>query len=246
MSAPDRDLIGEYLDQLRASLRVAPDEAELIVAEAEDHLRETAAAALAVGMTEREAQEAAISIFGPVPAVVRAHQTSRGRTAAVAGDAAAATWKLASLLVVATGVAGLAGDIIRAAHPMPQPAVILSSGVVLRHLHHAPIHFMLAVAAAACGAILLTGYSLVRRRQQRQGRLRGPLVTGAFPAVAAGFFCAVVLALLALSWSSPGAPSYPGLFIVAYLALAVGYAVRAARTLRRRGRRQPGTGQVAR
>jgi hypothetical protein len=202
------DLIGEYLDRLRAGLRVPAHEAELILAEAEDHLRETAAAALAVGMTEREAQEAAISVFGPVPAVVRAHQTRRGRTAAVAGDAAAATWKLASLLVVATGVAG--------------------------------------VAAAACGAILLTGYSLVRRRQQRRGRLRGPLVTGAFPAVAAGFFCAVVLALLALSWSNPSAPSYPGLFIVAYLALAVGYAVRAARTLRRRGSRQPGPGQVAR
>jgi hypothetical protein len=82
------DLIGEYLDQLRASLRVAPGEAELIVAEAEDHLRETAAAAMAVGMTEREAQEAAISTFGPVRAVVHAHRTRRGQVAAVAGDAA--------------------------------------------------------------------------------------------------------------------------------------------------------------
>ncbi len=229
-----RDLIGEYLDQLRANLRVAPGEAELIVAEAEDHLRETAAAAVAIGMTEGEAQEAAISTFGPVQAVVRAHQVRRGRIAAVAGDAAAATWKLASLLVLATAAGGLGGDIMRAMHPMPQPVVIMSNPIVLHPLHHAPIHFMVTVAAAVCGAILLTGYSLVRRRQQRRGRLRGPLVGGAFPAVAAGFFCAVILALLGLSWSDPGAPSYPGLFIVAYLAMAIGYAARAARTLRRR------------
>ncbi|HTX27739.1 MAG TPA: hypothetical protein VME19_12055 [Streptosporangiaceae bacterium] len=239
------DPIGEYLDQLRAGLRVSPDEAELIVAEAEDHLRETAAAGLAVGMTEREAQEAAISVFGPVPAVVHAHQTRGGRTAAVAGDAAAATWKLASLLVVATGVGGLAADAVRAIFRMPQPAVIMPSGAVPHSVQHPPIHFMVAVTAAVCGAILLTGFSLVRRRQQRRGRLRGPLVGGAFPAVAAGFFCAVVLALLALAWSGPGVASFPGLFIVAYLALAIGYAVRAARMLRRRGRRQGGPGQAA-
>ena len=54
MSAPDRgetpgDLIEEYLRQLRAGMRLAPAEAELILAEAEDHLRETAAAGLATG-----------------------------------------------------------------------------------------------------------------------------------------------------------------------------------------------------
>jgi hypothetical protein len=65
-------------------------EAELILAEAEDHLRETAAAGLAIGMTEREAQEAAISSFGPVRAVVRAHHARRGwlPAAAEAGLAA--------------------------------------------------------------------------------------------------------------------------------------------------------------
>ena len=40
--------------------------AELIAAETEDHLRETAAAGMAIGMTELEAQQAAISSFGPV------------------------------------------------------------------------------------------------------------------------------------------------------------------------------------
>ena len=74
-----RDLIDAYLDELRRGLRVLPGEAEMILAEAEDHLRETAAAGLAVGMTEREAQEAAISSFGPVRAVTHAPPGPRGR-----------------------------------------------------------------------------------------------------------------------------------------------------------------------
>jgi len=240
MSPAGRDLIGEYLDQLRASLRVAPDEAELIVAEAEDHLRETAAAGLAMGMTELEAQEAAISTFGPVRAVVRAHQVRRGQVAAVAGDAAVATWKLAALLVAAAGVSGLATDAIRAMIPMPQTIESVPSplGVVLAATHRSPFpfpHFLMSVVAVVCGAILLTGYGVVRRRQQRRGRVRGPLLAGAFPVVAAGFFGAVTLSLIGLSFSGPGAGP-PGLFIVVYLALAVGYAARAAWRLRRRRR----------
>lgn len=238
-----RDLIGEYLDRLRAGLRVPPGEAELIVAEAEDHLRETAAAGLAIGMTEREAQEAAISTFGPVRAVVHAHQIRRGRIAAVAGDACAAAWKLGSLLVVTAGAAGLATNVIRAIRPLPQPAVIVNGTHVVIPLHTLPFsHFVISAVAAVCGAILLTGYRLVRRRQRRRGQLGGPLAAAAFPALAAGFFCAVSFALVGLSLS--GSLGLPGLFIVAYLALAVGYAVRAARTLRRR-RRPAAARQVA-
>jgi hypothetical protein len=68
------DLIDGYLAELRASLRRLPQERTAeILAEAEDHLRESVAAGVAIGMTEREAQEAAISAFGSVRAVVRAH-----------------------------------------------------------------------------------------------------------------------------------------------------------------------------
>jgi hypothetical protein len=99
------DLIAGYLEELSAGLRVPAAEAELIAAEAEDHLRETAAAGLAIGMTEREAQEAAISSFGPVQTVVRAHR----RRAVTAGGAALAAWKLAALLATTVGAGGLAG-----------------------------------------------------------------------------------------------------------------------------------------
>jgi len=82
-----RDLIEEYLSDLRRRLELAADEAALVVTEAADHLRETEACGLAAGMTEHEAQLAAISAFGSVTAVVRAHASrlagfARGRTPA--------------------------------------------------------------------------------------------------------------------------------------------------------------------
>jgi hypothetical protein len=70
MSGAAPDLIAGYLEELYAGLRVPAAEAEVIAAEAEDHLRETAAAGIAIGMTELEAQHAALSSFGPVRAVV--------------------------------------------------------------------------------------------------------------------------------------------------------------------------------
>ena len=97
----------EYLSQLRASLRARPAETSRILAEAEDHLRESAAAGLRAGMTEAEAQEAAISAFGPVRVVARAHQTRRARAAAVLGGCAMTSWKLAGLLLLASGTCDL-------------------------------------------------------------------------------------------------------------------------------------------
>jgi hypothetical protein len=60
-----------------------------------------------------------------------------------------------------------------------------------------------------------------------------------FPMVAAGFFSATALTLTTLSGSAPGRPA-TGL-AAAYLALAVGYAIRMARTLGRQRRDQVGT-----
>lgn len=104
MTGAAPDLIAGYLEELCSGLRVPADEADLIVAEAEDHLRETAAAGLAIGMTEVEAQEAAIPSFGPVRAVARAH-----RRRFVTAAAAMAAWKLAALLATTVGAGGPAG-----------------------------------------------------------------------------------------------------------------------------------------
>lgn len=73
--------IDQYLARLRAGLRTPQERAEQILAEAEDHLRESVAAGIAIGMGEREAQEAAMSAFGSVRAVVRAHNLSTGQVA---------------------------------------------------------------------------------------------------------------------------------------------------------------------
>ena len=105
MTVAAPDLIAGYLAEMGAGLWVPAAEAELILAEAEDHLRETAAAGLAAGMTELEAQQAAISSFGPVRAVIWAHRRRR----VTARDAALAAWKLAALLATTVGAGGLAG-----------------------------------------------------------------------------------------------------------------------------------------
>jgi hypothetical protein len=260
MSEAGSDLIAGYLDQMRAGLRVPTTEAELLLAEAEDHLRETAAARRAVGMTEREAQEAAISSFGPVRAVVRAHHARRGWLAAAA-EASLAAWKLAAILLLTSGVTGLAIDTILRIWP---PVVTMTPGsqtpcwpclptqaaVIIN-----PVWLAWAVAAVG-GAILLAGCGLILRVRRRRGR--GMLLGGFFPMVAAGFFGAIALALTTLSAGGVGVPvpgglapapgvavaDYPAvavcLAVAAYLALAVGYAIRMARTLRRERRDQVG------
>jgi hypothetical protein len=245
-----RDPIGEYLDQLRAGLRTGlrsglwagPQEAELIVAEAEDHLRETAAAGLAIGMTEREAQEAAISIFGPVRAVVRAHHTRRGRLAA-AGEAGLVVWKLAAILLLTSGVTGLAITAINTIWPtfvlVPEPGVCWPCSpqdFVLVPVGVSDSLWLAWTAATAGGAILLAGCGLSLRLRQRRGR--GMLLGGLFPMAAAGFFGAIALALTPLSAS--GVRLATGL-AAACLTLAAGYAIAMARTLRRQRRDQIGT-----
>jgi hypothetical protein len=238
-----RDPIGEYLDQLRAGLRTGPEEAELILAEAEDHLRETAAAGLAIGMTERDAQEAAISIFGPVRAVVAAHHARRGRLAA-AGEAGLATWKLASILLLTSGVSGLAIAIINTIWApvvlVPNPGVcwpcLPGQAFVPVRIGVSDSVWLAWAVATVGGAILLAGCGLALRLRRRRGR--GMLLGGLFPMVAAGFFGAIALALTPLSAS--GVKLATGL-AAAYLALAAGYAIRMARTFRRQRRDQVGT-----
>jgi len=71
--------VEDYLRQLRASLRTRPEETIRILAEAEDHLRESVAAGQAAGLTETEAAEAAISRFGTVRAVAARTRTRAAR-----------------------------------------------------------------------------------------------------------------------------------------------------------------------
>jgi hypothetical protein len=213
MSDP-RDLVEAYLSDLRARLELAPEEAELVVAEAEDHLRETAACGLATGMTEHEAQLAAISAFGSVTAVVRAHASRpagfiRGRTpAAILGDLILAGWKLAGIGLITVGISGLVvllmNIAVGRAFTGQAPAGVsfqkadcaywmslwpgAHTCATAHMLEASSDAFVLRVAAGVMGAALLVLYSIVRYVQRR--RERGPVVVlaGYFPLLAAGVF----------------------------------------------------------
>ena len=166
MSGAASDLIGGYLAELRAGLRVPAAEAELIAAEAEDHLRETATAGMAIGMTELEAQQAAISSFGPVRAVVRAHR----RRIVTVGGAAMAAWKLAALLATTVGVGGLAGMgiftyLTRSAPGGPGPV---------------PTVLVVYAAMAAGGLVLLATRRLTGHGAPRRDRLSPGLTASCF------------------------------------------------------------------
>jgi hypothetical protein len=267
------DPIEEYLDQLRAGLRTRPQEADLIVAEAEDHLRETAAAGLAIGMTEREAQEAAISVFGPVRTVARAHHAHRDWLAA-AGEAGLAAWKLAAVLLLTSRVTGLAIATIQTIWPPvvglpnngvcwpclpPQGSANMppqgSANILWLAWSVNPL-WLAWGGTAVGGAILLAGCGLTLRLRLRlrRGRGHGMLLNGYFPMVAAGLFSIIALALALTTLNGGGVSgsaagpipvTVPGPFsslgIPAYLAVAVGYAIRMAWKLRRQRRDQVGT-----
>jgi uncharacterized membrane protein len=113
--------VEEYLRELRASLRTPPEETSRILAEAEDHLHESVAAGLAAGLTQTEAAEAAISSFGSVRAVVRAHQTRRGRAAGVLKRLAMAAWLTAGIVLTSVFALSLAMLVIGLVETGPPP-----------------------------------------------------------------------------------------------------------------------------
>jgi hypothetical protein len=263
MSGASTDLIAGYLAELRAGLWVSADEAELIVAEAEDHLRETASVGIEIGMTELEAHQAAISSFGPVRAVVRAHR----RRTVTAGDAVMAAWKLTGLLAAVVGAGGLAAvfllhsPLVWATGVQMVPA---SPGVCQCSINAVPITgpavLALPFAAMTAGGLaLLATRRLATRRLGRRGTSgRGPLSS----AVTASFFLLVTALLLAVNVSGVGAvtqvggwttpissgsstttvPLVPGVIVAGCLAVAVGYGLQTALRLVRRA---PGSGAPA-
>ena len=117
MSSPDGGPVEQYLDDLYARLRCAPRDARRILAEAEDHLREAVTDGLAAGLTRTEAEEQAVSGFGSVRAVVRAHDRAAGRLPgrAVLFDLTLAGLKLGgigALAVAASGLVALAMNLL--------------------------------------------------------------------------------------------------------------------------------------
>src|ERR1700722_9122178 len=109
----ERDQIAEYRDRLRSGLLASRGRTQLILDEAEDHLRESAAAGMAAGLTEAEAQRAAIASFGSVRAVVGAPAAARhGAAIATMTEVVLAGWQLVAIYLLADFVAGLAWQLV--------------------------------------------------------------------------------------------------------------------------------------
>jgi len=252
------DPVEAYLDQLHVSLRTTPREARRIIAEAEDHLRESVAAGLAAGLTEREAQEAAISSFGSVRAVVRAH-ARRFPPAAVFGELVMAAWKLTAiglLAVAGSGLVALAMNVLlgrqfvggNAAMSETIPAaachywmsiwrgaVSCSQAAMLENSSDA---VSLRLLALVPGLALLEGYVLARRYQRKRGWLRDVLPDGFVPTVAACLFAVLAAGLtwVGISTTSSGLNGGPGTYLsgaIAALAVAIGFLPALRRTLLR-------------
>lgn len=75
--------IDDYLAKLRKGLSGLPD-CDDSVAEAEDHLRETADAFVRAGMNERDAEQTALRQFGSASLITHAHVVDHRKGAAVA------------------------------------------------------------------------------------------------------------------------------------------------------------------
>ncbi len=246
MSEP-RDLIDEYLSELRASLQLAPPQAGLVVAEAEDHLRETAVCGLAAGMTEREAQEAAISAFGSIRAVARAHASRpgnfiRGRTpAAVLGDLVLAGWRLAGTGLVAVGVSGLVVSLMNIvfgrAFTGQAPAGVsfqradcaywmgswpgAHTCTAAHMLEASSDAVVLRAGAGIIGVALLVVYGVVRYVQRQRGRGPVEVLAGYFPLLAAGVFGAGALGLVCDQLTGFGVTEGPGTYLSGAIVAAV-------------------------
>jgi len=236
------DPIEEYLAQLRSQLRT-PD-ADLVIAEAEDHLRESVAAGIAIGMTQREAQEAAISAFGSVRAVVRAN---RRPVSAVAAEVGMAVWKLAAIYLLAVPATDLAlttlfyFQVHRTALGPAGHSVVVTNGPA-----SAVSLVAGGIASAIGGLALLLGYGQVLRSRRRRGQpTRAPL-GGFFPLAAAIFM--LFAGPTAAALIAPHVHLFRGFAalaqaaVVASVLVALGYAASMVMTLARQ-RGDGGTGE---
>jgi len=249
------DLIAGYLAELRATLRTSPERTAEILAEAEDHLRESVAAGIAIGMTQREAQEAAISAFGPVRAVVRAHHLRRLPVVADLTLAALRLGWTGMFAIAASGFVALVmnrlfGRSFVGGTPAPagtytaaQRAHWLANWPGVRTCGQAAVleassaAVSLRVIGGGLGGLVLLGCYLVAAACWRR---RAPvrMLPGAFfPLAAAAVFTVGALALVVGTFTGTpfGAPAGPGVFLsgaIVAATAAVAFAARARHLFR--------------
>jgi len=234
----ERDPIQRYLDEVRLSLRI-PEVGRILV-EAEDHLRAATAAGMAEGLTEAEAQQAAITGFGPVREIVYAHQTRHGRVAAVLADLASALWRVAACYLLAAFLLGPVLLLEPGAGAPPAPPRRLPTLVPETSALAALISW---AATGVAGVALLAAYFAVRRVQRRRGRVWSVPLGGYFPLAASVASVAVGVGLLLLDTTAHVVLGpWSAIIIFAAVGLAVTYGLRMWRMLWNQAR---GRGELA-
>jgi hypothetical protein len=189
------DYIDEYLAQLRAALSAPPARTAEIVAEAEDHLRESAAARQADGLGAAAAQRAAIAAFGPVKQVSRAH---RPTAADYAAAAAMRAWALLGGYLLLTAVLGGVGvwhEIVSFGAVVVRGN--LDNGMAFWGPAGTPDPAQLAGTLGGCalaGLMVLGGFLVARRRLHHSFAALAPLPSGLFPLAAGIAFLVLAIA----------------------------------------------------
>jgi hypothetical protein len=178
MAGMSGDPIAGYLTELRAGLRTPPARTAEIVAEAEDHLRESAAAVRQAGhLSETAAQQAAIEAFGPVRRIVRAHRPP------VTAFAAAAGLRASPLLPAYVLLSALMGALLLWLDIVTNHGHSLVPVVTTDHLRRdqktivflgigTPSPGQAAAVFGGCvlaGVLLIAGITTVRQRRLRLG-----------------------------------------------------------------------------
>ena len=259
-----KDLVEEYLDELYTKLRGSPRQGRRLLAEAEDHLRQGVDEGLAGGLTLEEAQQHAVSSFGSVRAVVRAHDTRLRRVPglAIVSDLVMSAWKLGSIGLLAVGASGLVVAAMNVLFGRPFVAAV-APGTKLPATdcrywlsiwpgaHSCTQAYMLEsssdavslrVGVGLLGLLLLGGYYLARRRFQSPGVLPDAFTLTIAVTVfgMAGLGLAWLAAMHGGGLVAVGGITGPGWYLsgaIVALAMAATYGVQLHRSLLRHARR---------
>jgi hypothetical protein len=105
--------IDDYLDQLFVRLRGTPRHARRVLAETEEHLRDSAAAQRDRGVPHAEAERQAIAAFGPVD-LVATIPAPRVPYRRIVAAAVASAWSLTAAGLIAIGLSGLIAAVMNA------------------------------------------------------------------------------------------------------------------------------------
>jgi len=182
--------IEAYLDRLLLELRSQPPRhVRQLLAETEAHLRDTADAAVAGGMSRADAEADAVERFGPAPVIAQAErERSRTPLATIARQCLASGWFLGAVGALAVGVSGLVAALLGAIGGSrflaDNPGRLLSASDCARWLgadpgalscHQAAVADWAAetvyyrLAAGLFGAVALAVFIVARRRLGRLG-----------------------------------------------------------------------------